>query len=298
MANYTTTDLLSSIRQRGSIPTSSNSANVNNTANLLILATEELHTSLLPLLMATRAEFFVATEPSDQAITANKATYPIPSRAIGMVVRDVQIIDGTSIRSLPEVTSENISTTATGSVQGYYLQHNDVILYPTPALTSGTLRLRYYLRPNRLAATSDCAVVSAINTSTNVITVSSIPSTWVTGDIFDIVSHKAPYQCRAIDKTSTTVSGTAITLASLPSDLVVGDWIALAEYSPIPQVPFEFQPVLAQMTVVKALEALGDNDGVKRAERALDALQQKALLLVTPRNHGEPKRVVATRWRS
>jgi hypothetical protein len=55
--------------------------------------------------------------------------------------------------------------------------------------------------------------------------------------------------------------------------------------------------VLAQMTVVKALEALGDNDGVKRAINDLNILQQNALTLVTPRNHGEPKRVVVPRWR-
>ena len=297
MASYTTTDLLSSIRQRGSIPTSSNSANVNNTANLLVLATEELHTSLLPLLMATRAEFYVAPSPDDQAITASQSAYPMSSRAIGMVLRDVQVVDGTGVRSLSEIPSENVSTTATGPVEHYYLQHNNVILYPTPSTTSGTLRLRYYLRPNRLAATTDCAQITAINTSTFTVTVSAIPSTWVTGNIFDLICAKAPYQCRAIDQTSTTVAGTSITFAALPTGLVVGDWLALAEYTPIPQVPFEFQPVLAQMTVVKALEALGDNDGVKRAEKALDTLQQKALTLVTPRNHGEPKRVVVPRWR-
>ncbi len=93
------------------------------------------------------------------------------------------------------------------------------------------------------------------------------------------------------------IAGADITFASLPTDLAVGDWIALAEYSPIPQVPFEFLPVLAQMTVIKALEANGDNEGVGRAKKDLEVLQANAIQLITPRNHGEPKRIQPTRWR-
>jgi len=294
---YTTTDLLSSIRQRGSIPTTTNTNNVNSTSNLLVLATEELHTRLLPLLMATRSEFFVAPIPDDQAVTANQSAYPISSRAVGMILRDVQLIDGSSVRSLRQIDSDQITTTSTGAVEGYYLQHNNVILYPTPSSTSGTLRLRYFVRPSRLAATSACAQISAINAVTNTVTVNSLPSTWAVGNDMDMVSGSVPYQCRVMNKAITAISGSDVTFAALPTGLAVGDWLALAEYTPIPQIPFEFQPVLAQMTVVKALEALGDNDGVKRAMNDLQILQQNALLLVTPRNHGENKKVVATRWR-
>ena len=294
---YTNSDLLNSVRQRGSIPTSSNSNNVNNTTNLLALATEELHIRLLPLLMSVRAEFYVARTPCDYAITQDQAEYAIPARAIGMILRDVQIIEGTSIRSLPEVNPDECSSTASGTVQGYYLQHNNVVLYPTPASTTGTLRLRYYVRPSRLAATTDCAQISSIDTGTNAITVNAVPSSWTTSSVVDLVSASVPYQCRSLDKAISSLTSTTITFTSLPSDLAVNDWVALAEYTPIPQVPFEFQPVLAQMTVVKALEALGDNDGVARASKDLTTLQANALQLVTPRNQGEPKRVVVPRWR-
>jgi len=293
---YTTTDLLSSIRQRGSIPTTTNTNNVNATANLLALATEELHIKLLPLLMSVRAEFYVAA-PYDQVITSNQAAYPISTRASGMVLRDVQIITGTDIASLPEIPSEQVRTTATGTPTAYYFQHNNVILYPTPSSTTGTLRQRYYMRPSRLAATSACAQISAIDTGTSTVTVNAVPSSWATGTIVDFIAYTAPFQWRSTDATISSVSGSDIVFSSLPTGLVVGDWIALAEYTPMPQIPFEFQPVLAQMTVVKALEALGDEAGVKRAVSDLQILQTNALHLITPRNHGEPKRVVPTTWR-
>jgi hypothetical protein len=295
MATYTTSDFLTSVRQRGSIPTTTNTNNVNSTTNLLNLATEELHITLLPLIMSVRAEYYVTSK--SYTITASQAAYAISPRASGMVLRDVQIIEGTSIRSLPEIPTESLSTTSTGSVEGYYLEHENVILYPTPATTTGTLKLRFYIRPSRLAATTDCAQITAINTGTSTVTVASIPSTWVAGNDIDFISATSPYQCRAIDQDIASINGSDIVFTSLPTGLAVGDWVALAEYSPIPQVPFEFLPVLAQMTVVKALEALGDNEGTARATKDLTRLQNNALMLVTPRNQGEPQRVVPTRWR-
>jgi hypothetical protein len=295
MASYTTTDFLASVRQRGALPTTTNSNNVNNTSNLLALATEELHIKLLPLIMSVREEFYVAKKA--YSITANQAEYAIPSRASGVVLRDVQMIVGTSIFSLEPVDSEHITTTAVGDPVGYYLEHQNVVLYPTPGSTADTLRLRYFMRPSRLALTSACAQISAINTGTNTVTVSSVPSTWTTGTSVDFIKATPPYQNPAIDQSITGVSGSDITFASLPSDLAVGDWIALAEYTPIPQVPFEFQPVLAQMTVVKALEAIGDREGAAAAKDDLKTIQQAALMLVTPRVQGSNKKVIGRNWR-
>lgn len=295
MASYTTSDFLTSVRMRGSIPTSTSSSNVNNTTNLLALGTEELHIKLLPLIMSVREEFYVTSK--DYTITANQSAYILPSRASGMVVRDIQIIDGSSIYSLRPIDPDYITTTSTGAVEAYYFQHNNVILYPTPATTSSTLRVRYFARPSRLAATSSCAQISAIDTGTNTVTVSAVPSSWSTSTPLDFIKAAAPYYNPAVDQTPTATSSTTLTFSSLPSDLVVGDWIALAEYTPIPQIPHEFQPLLAQMTVVKALEAVGDREGAKAAKADLDLIQANALQLVTPRTHSDPRKVIGRNWR-
>jgi hypothetical protein len=295
VASYTTTDFLASVRARGAIPTTTNSNNVNNTSNLLALATEELHIKLLPLIMSVREEFYVARK--SHTITADQDTYAIPSRASGVVLRDVQIIVGNDIRSLEPVDSERISTTSSGDPEGYYLEHQNVVLYPTPNSTTGTLRLRYFMRPSRLALTSACAQISAINTSTNTVTVNTVPSSWASTTVVDFIKATPPYQHLAIDQSISSVAGSTITFASLPSDLAVNDWIALAEYTPIPQIPFEFHPVLAQMTVVKALESVGDREGAAAAKRDLDEIKQNAIQLVTPRVQGSNKKVIGRNWR-
>lgn len=294
MASWTTSDLLSSIRRRGSIPTTTNASNVNSTQNLLQLATEELHNSLLPLLMSTREEWYVNTQ--EQAITANQAAYTIPTRASGVVLRDIKVKNGNTLHSLPRLEREHISTTETGSVEGYYLQHNKVILHKTPNATQDTLVLDYFLRPSQLAAVTDCAQIASIDTGANTVTVTSVPSSWATGDTIDFISKNSPYAPHAIDQTVSDLTSTTFTFASLPDGLAVGDWIAQADYTPIPQIPQEFQSVLAQLVVVRALEALGDREGSKQAFANYQSLRDNALQLITPRNQGERK-TIPSPWR-
>lgn len=291
---YTTSDLLTSIRNRGNIPATSNDDNVNSNANLLNIATEQLHTKLYPILLSAREEFYVTRK--DFTITASQSEYVIPSRASGMVLRDVQIINGTEVKSLTIMDSEQISTTSTGTIEGYYLEHNKIILYPTPATTDGTLRVRYFIRPGRLVATSSCAQISTIDTNNNQVTVVSLPTTMTTGTSIDFIASTAPYANLAIDQAITNVSSTTLTFSSLPTGLAVGDWVALAEYSPIPQIPYEFHAILAQLTVTKTLEAMGDREAASLAFKDVQADLENMLKLVTPRNQGERKKVINRNW--
>lgn len=293
-ANYTTVDLLNSIRRRGSIPTTTNSNNVNSTSNLLELATEEFHNTLLPIIMSTREEWYVWDD--SQAITANQSDYRINPRAAGLVQRDLLIKEGSWQNSISPIPREDVSYTGTGQPESYYLEHNNVVLYPTPATTIGTLVMPIYLRPSELVETTACAQISAIDTDTGVVTVSSIPSAWTNADSFDLIRNSYPFEPHAINQTATTVSGTDVTFSSLPTNLAVGDWITLADETCLPQLPREFQSVLAQLVVVRALEAIGDREGSKQAYANSQGMLENALKLITPRVHGERKVVRSRNW--
>ena len=81
----------------------------------------------------------------------------------------------------------------------------------------------------------------------------------------------------------------------LPDDLAVGDWVAETGFSPIPQIPFEAHKLLEQRVVIKILEGLKDQTGMKMAEDGYEAMVEKFTQLVTPRVDGAPQKLVSRR---
>lgn len=249
----------------------------------------------MPLILSVREEWYVAT--FNHTITANQSNYAFPPRASGRILRDVQILSGTDLTPLEPMDSEDVFTTGTGSPQAFYLENDDVVLYPTPGTTAGTLRLRYFRRPNRLTAVSSCSQISNINTGTGVVTLTAAPpSTWGVGTSIDFIKNTSPFSTLGMDYAITNVSGSDVTFASLPTPLSTNDWLAPAEYTPIPQIPQEFFPVLAQMTVVKALEAYGDREGAMAAFKDLQIIEKNAVAMISPRVHSERKKVISRNW--
>ena len=79
--------------------------------------------------------------------------------------------------------------------------------------------------------------------------------------------------------------------------MAVGDWIALAEYTPCIELPVEFQAVLAQATATKVLEAAGDQQNAAISQQKLSTYVNNALRLITPRDQKGTKKVVSN-WRN
>ncbi len=284
MAAYTTATLLTSVERQSFSPANQNTF---STEDILELGNEVIQTTILPIILGVREEFFV--DYYDYTIVSGTAAYSIPSRAIGMAIRDVQLVDANgNVKNLIRVSLDQLylrSTTA-ATPTAFYLQNDSIVLNPPPSATTGTLRIYYSLRPGRLIEASDAAVISSIDTLTKIVTVSTIPSTWVTGNVFDIIQRTGSNSYLDIDLTSVAVSGTSITLPSLPTGLAVGDYIALSEESPLVQLPPDFRPILATLIAAEMLISMGQPDGDKIYAKGMNNLHVAAKLL-TPRVVGE-----------
>ena len=289
--SYTADNLLSSIERRSFAPASQSTFESDE---ILAIADEVNLSVIMPNILTVREEYFVFKK--DYSITASQAEYVIPPRALGGSLRDVQIIDDNgTIRSLPRIEPDDQVSTAVGTLYGYYLRDDKVVLHRTPSSTSGTLRLSFFLQPGSLVLASAGAVISAINTSTNVVSVTTIPSTWVTGNTFDFISGKGSHAYRDIDKVSTLVSGTDITFSSLPSDLAVGDYINLAEQSSLVQLPSPYRAVLAQTVAAEMLASM-NQPSAANADKKAKALMDSALGLITPRVRGDVRVITSNQW--
>lgn len=282
---YTTTELLADIRRKGHIPTSQTPF---LDADLLALADSELQTGILRQILSVKENYYLTY--ADYAVTSDN-TYTIPTRAIGQALANVEIISGTSIYQCAR--TERRSQFATDSspcgTYAFYLQGNSVVLLPSPG--TGTIRLWYYQRPNVLVVVADAAQVSSI--ASPVVTCVSLPTTFSTNNACDFIKDQPGFDWISIDKTPTIVSSPALTFSSVSSSLAAGDWVALAGQTPVPQIPVEFRPLLAQRVVVKYYEIQGYNDKMDRAQKKLEAMEKDVFMLINPRVAEAPKRLVA-----
>lgn len=279
---FTSSNLLSSVNRRSYAPTGQATF---TQAEILEIADEETKTTIVPSIMAVREEFFVFYKR--YTIAAGTGSYRIPPRAIGLVAREIQIQNGNSASDLPKINPEEALDYGQGSVDSFYIVNNSIVLYRVPSSSGASLVVPYFLRPGKLVLPTAAAVISAINTSTNVLTVSSIPSTWVTGNSFDLIRQDGGHECVDIDLNSTLVSGNDITFAALPASLQVGDYVALAGETPVVQLPPDYHPILAQAVAAQILDDMnqpGADKAVKRLEKMLEAVQT----IMSPRVQGAP----------
>ena len=288
---YTFTELLEDIKTRGMVPTSQNTY---TSARFLILVNDEIRSSMLPLVLKCRANYF---EYNVDTALDSTGTYPISTRAIGGKVNNLALISGTQRLDLPWGSEEELSDTSvspTGTAVAY-IKGNQVITVPQSISEYTTLRMGIYLRPSEVVAQSSAAQITAINTGTRTLTFTSgtVPSSWTTSMTFDLVQQNPHFDTLAIDQAISTITTTTMIFSSaLPSRLAVGDWVGLAGQSPIIQLPLELHPLLAQRV---ANECLKNSPHTKAYETGIEnvkEMEKNAMHLLTPRIDKEGKKLV------
>lgn len=293
---------------------SPNSQNTIQPADIIAFLDEEMRTTIDPLILAAQEEFFV--QNIDQPVIQNQYNYTIPKRAAFATWRDVVFVDNNNNElNMSMLSPEYLKVTYPAGGQpplyvfGFILQNDQIILYPN---TSGTptqyrLRMKIKRRPNNLTETSNCGQITAINTSTHVVTLANVPSDWLATDTFDIIPNSPQFTSRQDDQTVSLISGNSLTFTSpgtnysvfpaaaypaLPVGLSVGDWVCPSQMSCIPQVPYDMFPLLVQRGVIKTLEALGDTQNLTIAERRYADMAADFARTVSPRIDGTPKKIV------
>jgi hypothetical protein len=296
-----------------------NAQQAQQPADIIAFLDEEMRTTIVPLVLAAQEEFWVTNY--DQPVLPGVFNYTIPDRAAFATWRDVVFVDANRNEiNMSMLSSEYLKLTypAGGNPPlytfGFILQNDQIILYPN---TSGTptqykLRMKVKRRPNNLTQTTNCAQVIAINTSTNVVTVNAVPSTWTATDTFDIIPNSPQFTSLRDDQTISLVNVNNLTFSSpgndqftglpltpLPSNIQtgaftmqVGDWICPSQMSCIPQIPYDMFAMLVQRGKIRVLESLGDTQNLTVAERRYQDMAVDFARTVSPRIDGTPKKIV------
>jgi hypothetical protein len=160
---------------------------------ILSFVSEEMAVSMVPSILSYHEEFFVTKllEGGDEEIEleANKSRYPIPSRAIGLRIRDLFFKDQsdnlhemTRINPDDRVFFNSNSQESSDVITKFYLEGNDLVLVPSVGSNpTGSLVFTYFLRPNQLVEDAKGAVIESFKKT---VTVSN--STLTSGDTITI----------------------------------------------------------------------------------------------------------------
>lgn len=257
---------------------------------VLALANEELSAHIVPLILSLNQEFFVYLDDT-LFTTTDKADYSIPYRAIGRILRDLKVNDQGNTFNCEQIALEDAHTLefAAGNFC-YYFRGDKFILVPKPRADTFRLLRYYLLRPNQIVKTSDASKVLGI--SGNVVTVDSVPPTFTPNVLVDFIQGIQGNSTVSMDQMISNVSGNQITITNVPSDLSVGDWVSLAEQSPVIQLPDEAFPLLVYLTAKRCLYAIGDYDGMKSIEEQIPEKRTLLEKILAPRNQGETIKIV------
>ena len=147
-----TNDLVDFIKLSMMFPTDQSTMQYNDIVKLM---NQELQNSAVPSIMETHEEYFIykVTVP----LITNIAVYPIPNRALGMVLRDLKYSDNRGnffdmSRIAPEDKAFFQNNTGVNQVLShYYVEGNNIVLTPQNNTNpTGYLNFFFFLRPNFL----------------------------------------------------------------------------------------------------------------------------------------------------
>ena len=308
MIDYTVDTLVADVKTTASVPAAQPRFSPDG---IIAIMTRILQSKIVPMMMSAREEYFVDYQDF-RIVQGNTTGYPIPSAAVGMKVRDVVLVNQSGVlnlTSLPRLSLEQVSGYYFGQVVpfGFYLQGNNVILWPPNQTTpSNTLRMYFLRRTNVLTASANCGQIASV--LGNVVTLKDLPPVaWAASETLNAIDNYPGFDTIANDLEIMLIAGQDVTLSDA-SDLLPGHWLALEGYSPIAQIPVEVQQLLVQATALEILKSLGDTEGYQKLEAEYAQLKNYCMDILTPRADGNPKKCVSAgngiadwcgfRWRS
>lgn len=297
MAKYLTTNtLINSVKLRAAIPSNQNTFTEND---FLEFANEELDLGIIPHVLSFHEEYFVYTEIVP--LKAGVQNYPVPERAVGSKLRELSYVDSSdNIFEMTRINSDDVSSYQSRSIGNhtvFYVEGSDIVIVPTINNTSlGSLRFSYYLRPNEMVSEDRVAIITNINRTTGEIAVASVPKNITVAATLDLIQTKSPHKSMAINVVPSALNTVTKTftfaVADIPARLAVGDQLALAGETIVPQVPSDLHSMLAQRVAARCLESLGDTQGITLANTKLAEMEQKTGTLLQNRVEGATRKVI------
>tara|TARA_R100001086_G_scaffold10197_1_gene5479 strand:- start:402 stop:1334 length:933 start_codon:yes stop_codon:yes gene_type:complete len=288
--------LVKSVRKRAMIP---NDTDTYTDDDILEIANEEMDVSILPVLLSLHEEHLVTH--IDIEVDSETTRYKIPYRSIANKLREVSLVDSAGgVYELSRISLEELADYRSGYTSYnrnniFYVEGDEIVLLRSNLQSYDFLRMYFYARPNVIVPEDGCAVIDVIDYDTGTIVVKNFPSSFSSTPEMDFVGNKTPNKLIGYDIQPTSVDVNANTIMfdpdDLPENIEAGDYLCLKETTPVPQIPTEMHPVLAQVSAIFILEAMGDTEGLANAEKKLRKMTEGTMSIIDDRVEGAPQKI-------
>jgi hypothetical protein len=249
-------------------------------------------------------------------------TVTIPSESTGYKLRDVYVVgsDGQPY-NLPRMTPTQVasqyfgtsigpsaSITNGSTMGGFFVQGNQLQIFPYGLAAGKTIRITYFRRPNQLTLVSSAAKIT--NIQGDVLTLGNAITTWTANTALDFIKGSLPNDFAPDPLQATPVYLTPLPLqnvmpialvsnlltlaAGQAASLEIGDWVCANGYSVFPQnIPPELYPAMIQKAAGMCIHAAGDAEGYRMAEAEYKQMIDNAMLILSPRVDGKPPKIIS-----
>lgn len=291
----TTDDLVLSVQRSTSLPITQQTLTSDD---IIAFMDEEQKLTISDLIHTVREEFWVKYD--DQPIQANVFNYDIPQRGLAGGLRDVVFVDASGNEiEVALLAPEQLKTPAYFAYrpaflsQGYFVKDAQLVLWPQNYNnTAYTLRQKFERRPNTLTAVANCALIMSVDTLNNQVTVNTVPASWTSSTVFDIISNVPQFTSVADDVTITNINNVVITFTALPSGVSSGQYLCPAGMTCVPQIPLEAYTLLVALGSKRVAQALQNSNLFNICVKDADAKLIQVREMLTPRIEGQPRKLV------
>lgn len=295
LPQYSVTELIANIKRRCAVPTSQLTYTNEKWA---AMANDCLQGEVVPTIMSTRQEYFVSfvevTNPADGIIDIPEVGVGAKMRSVCWVQTPGSVLQMVSLPrlDLDVVAGYGMANSTPYTIAGYYVQDNQIFIYPNTGIPAGqTIRIYFYRRSLVLVDSNSYSRVSSVDAVNNEIQVERVPTNFAVGGFVNTVSSEPQFPITKARAEILTISNPTIGLDSVEG-IAVGDYISELGYSAVPQIPVEAHAYLAQLTAVMALQGLGQSTAADKAAEKAEVLKTNLFVMFSERSDGNIKKLV------
>lgn len=227
--------------------------------NILAIADDCLVGPIAAALKASKQEWFALDY--DLPLVADQAEYDLPEQTAWGSLENAYLIDITTGRIVSELTNASSSQRPlfqpgndglSGIPQAVYFRDDSIVLSPAPdsnAVAAYSVTVAGYREPGQLCKTDETARVTAVNSVTQTLTITTRPSSWAVDSYtsgtpyrVDIYGRNRPNPQKLWNQLVTAPSSTALLFspsitAEAFATISVGDVVTMKDTTPYVDLP-------------------------------------------------------------